>query len=217
MGVSYERVHRVRRPHHLRKAAHLAEIGDAHLDHRRFVLRLDAEYSKRYAKLVVEIFIRFKHVKSLRQNRRDHFLCRSFSDRACYSDDRDAECIPVFLGEPCHGLCGAVNDDQAALYIEYVVLDNAACRTKLKRLANIIVSVYSLTGDRGKCKFRLDKSAVDHKAAKFTLNVAFSGQLAADNGCRLLNTYAPHSYFSMESLIIFSQTSPKSRPSSLPI
>ena len=79
------------------------------------------------------------------------------------------------------------------------------------------MSVHALSGDRGKRKVRLDKSAVDHKAAQLTLNVALSGQLAADNGGRLLNTYAPHSYFSMESLIIFSQTSPKSRPSSLPI
>ena len=179
MRVADKGIHRHGRAHDLRKAAHLAEIGYAHLDNGSLVPGLNAENGQRYAKLVIEIFLGFKHVVPCGQDRRDHLLGGRFTDGARNSYDGDIKTLTVSFREVFKRLSDIRNNDNAARNAVGNIFRKAAHRAELKGFGDVVVTVGALSPEGCEHRAFFNLSAVYNSAEYLLIRVFFVYEPAA--------------------------------------
>ena len=83
------------RPHHLPQIADLPEVVHPGLDHRRLMLRPQAQQGQGRADVVVEVLRCLQHPELRPQHRRQHLLCGGLAHAAGDLDKGDGEPVPV--------------------------------------------------------------------------------------------------------------------------
>ena len=99
------------RPHHLPQVADLPEVVHAGLDHRRLVLRPQAQQGQRGADIVVEVLRRLQHPELRPQHGGDHVLCGGLAHAAGDLDKGDGEPVPVGGRQGPQGQAGVRHPD----------------------------------------------------------------------------------------------------------
>ena len=127
------------------------------------MLRLEPEERERHAELIVEVLLGFQRIPALREHGRDHFLGRRLADAAGHAEHGDGKAGAVGARKRLERGSRIRHADDRAGLPRRNALREAAGRTEIKRLADIVVPVDPLAGDSGKEHAGRDGAAVNDR------------------------------------------------------